>query len=64
VIRRPCWPLLALAIGFLHSPLAQACPYCLGKDATLPPTLKLVGLFLLIPFAIVATVATIARRLR
>lgn len=64
MIRRRCSSLAALALGILVSPLAHACPTCLGREPTLSPTLKLVGLFLLVPFTVFAAVATIARRLR
>jgi hypothetical protein len=52
---------LAIAV---HPSVVRACPYCIGKDPVLPTSLKLVGLFLLVPFVVFATVATIARRLR
>ena len=59
------WIPAAVALGaLLFAAVAQACPSCIGKDPTLPPSLKLVGLFLLVPFAIFAVVATVARRLR
>ena len=54
---------VCLAIA-ARSSVALACPYCIGKDPVLPTSLKLVGLFLLVPFVVFATVATIARRLR
>jgi hypothetical protein len=44
--------------------LAAACPYCVGGSSTLPPSLKAVGVFLLVPFVVFGAVATVARRLR
>jgi len=46
------WPRAALAL----------CPNCLGQADRLTPTLKLVGLFLLVPFAVAAVVIRIVRR--
>ena len=46
------WPRAALAL----------CPNCLGQADTLTPTLKLVGLFLLVPFAVAAVLIRIVRR--
>ena len=42
---------------------AWACPACLGKNEALPPALKLVGLFLLIPFALFGITVLVVRRL-
>ncbi|MEA2695889.1 MAG: hypothetical protein QOI66_160 [Myxococcales bacterium] len=59
------WTPTAVALAaVLFASAVQACPSCIGKDPMLPPSLKLVGLFLLVPFAIFAVVATVARRLR
>jgi hypothetical protein len=59
------WIPAAVALGsLLFATVAQACPSCIGRDPALPPSLKLVGLFLLVPFALFAVVATVARRLR
>jgi hypothetical protein len=38
------------------------CPNCLGQRDTLTPTLELVGLFLLVPFAVAAVLLRIVRR--
>ena len=38
------------------------CPNCLGQRPTLTPTLELVGLFLLVPFAVAAVVYLVLRR--
>jgi hypothetical protein len=46
------WPAAALAL----------CPNCLGQQDTLTPTLKLIGLFLLVPFAVAAALIRIVRR--
>jgi len=45
------------------SPAWALCPNCLAQQSTLSPTLKLIGLFLLIPFALAAGVFWIVRRL-
>jgi hypothetical protein len=39
------------------------CPNCLGQNATLTPTLRIVGVFLLIPPAVFFFVVRIIRRL-
>ena len=39
------------------------CPNCLGQNHLLTPALRLVGVFLLVPFAVAATVFLIARRM-
>ena len=38
------------------------CPNCLAQRQTLTPTLELVGLFLLLPFAVTAVVVWMVRR--
>ncbi len=46
-------------------PAARAwalCPNCLAQRATLTPTLELLGLFLLVPFAVVAIAIAVVRR--
>jgi hypothetical protein len=46
------------------SPRAHAlCPNCLGQATTLTPTMKIVGVFLLVPPAIFFFVARVIRRL-
>ena len=56
---------LSIALLLLVWPaLAAACPYCAGNSSTLPPSLKAVGVFLLVPFVVFGAVATVARRLR
>jgi hypothetical protein len=42
---------------------AWACPACLGKNEALPPALKPVGLFLLVPFALFGLTVLVVRRL-
>ncbi len=39
------------------------CPNCLGQNQTLTPTLKIVGVFLLIPPAVFFFVVRVIRRL-
>jgi hypothetical protein len=63
VRRRLVVAVVSLAVAAVPA-VVLACPYCIGKDPVLPTSLKLVGLFLLVPFVVFATVATIARRLR
>ena len=58
------WAAIGAALVTLPAAIAAACPYCLGKEPTLPPSLKLVGAFLLVPFVVFGAVATVARRLR
>jgi hypothetical protein len=38
------------------------CPNCLAQQSTLTPTLKLIGLFLIVPFAVAAAVYLVVRR--
>jgi hypothetical protein len=47
-------PIVALAL----------CPNCIGQSPTLTPTLRLVGLFLLIPPAVFFAVARVIRRVQ
>lgn len=53
---------VALVPG-LASPAWALCPNCLGQNATLSPTMRLVGVFLLVPPAIFFFVARLVRRL-
>jgi hypothetical protein len=39
------------------------CPNCLGQNATLSPTMRIVGVFMLVPIAIFFVVARVVRRL-
>ena len=59
--------LAALASGVAavaaSSPAWALCPNCLGQNATLTPTLRLVGVFLLIPPAVFFFVVRVIRRL-
>jgi len=56
--------LIAVATSIVASSPAWAlCPNCLGQNATLTPTLRLVGVFLLIPPAVFFFVARVIRRL-
>jgi hypothetical protein len=54
-----------VALGFGLAPRAAwaLCPNCLSQQATLTPTLKLLALFLLLPFALAAAVIWVVRRL-
>jgi hypothetical protein len=53
----------AAVVTGLWSRVAWAlCPNCLAQRQTLTPALKLVGLFLLLPFAVAAVVAWVVRR--
>jgi hypothetical protein len=52
------------ATALVGAPPAWAlCPNCLGQNDSLTPTLRLVGVFLLVPPAIFFAVARIIRRL-
>jgi hypothetical protein len=57
----------ALSAGaglLLAAPPAWAlCPNCLGQNDTLTPTMRLVGVFLLVPPAVFFLVARVVRRL-
>lgn len=54
----------AAAVVVSASPAAHAlCPNCLGQATTLSPTMKIVGVFLLVPPAIFFFVARLIRRL-
>jgi hypothetical protein len=44
-------------------PAWALCPNCLGQNATLTPTMRIVGVFLLIPPAVFFFVAHVVRRL-
>lgn len=55
--------LAAVAGALLPAPAWALCPNCLGQTPALTPTLKLVGLFLLVPPAIFFAVARVVRRL-
>lgn len=64
--RAPIWATsaAAAAIFVAASPAAHAlCPNCLGQATTLSPTMKIVGVFLLVPPAIFFFVARLIRRL-
>lgn len=57
---------VALAVALLASASSNAwalCPNCLGQNQTLTPTLKIVGVFLLIPPAVFFFVVRLIRRL-
>lgn len=54
---------LAAAAALGAAKHAWACPSCIGQNETLPPALKLVGLFLLLPFALFGIGVVVARRL-
>jgi hypothetical protein len=58
---------IAVAAGAMSvvasSPAWALCPNCLGQNATLTPTLRLVGVFLLIPPAVFFFVVRVIRRL-
>jgi len=45
------------------SPAWALCPNCLGQNSTLSPTMRVVGVFLLVPPAVFFLVARIVRRL-
>lgn len=53
---------LAAALAFLAPRCAFACPACLGSDARNATFLKIGSLFVLVPFAVVATVLYVLRK--
>ena len=72
--RRAGAPLAAAAVAavllpslLLAPPLTPTawalCPNCLAQQSTLTPTLKLIALFLLLPFALAAAVFWVVRRM-
>ncbi|HET6146466.1 MAG TPA: hypothetical protein VFH68_02980 [Polyangia bacterium] len=55
---------LLLGLALPSTPAAWAlCPNCLAQQSTLTPTLKLLALFLLVPFALAAAFVLVVRRL-
>jgi hypothetical protein len=64
-MRRAAAASLALAAAFSAAPSSAwaLCPNCLGQNATLSPTMRIVGVFLLVPIAVFFVVARIVRRL-
>jgi hypothetical protein len=62
-------PTILCALGTLAVFTAAArpawalCPNCLGQTATLSPTMRIVGVFLLVPPAVFFFVAHVVRRL-
>ena len=52
----------ALAVSLSPHSAWALCPNCLGQNETLTPTLKLVGLFLLVPPTVFFFVARAIRR--
>jgi hypothetical protein len=57
-------PLAAAAtLAVMPAPAWALCPNCLGQNTTLTTTLRIVGVFLLVPPAIFFAVAKIIRRL-
>jgi hypothetical protein len=52
--------LLTLVLCLLPA-LAHACPACLGQPRGLTPTLKLVGVLMLVPFLVVLVVLRVIR---
>ncbi|HEX4405333.1 MAG TPA: hypothetical protein VH560_10925 [Polyangia bacterium] len=55
--------LALVAVLAAPSPAWALCPNCLGQNATLTPTFRIVGVFLLIPPAVFFFVARVIRRL-
>ena len=59
------WALIlaALAAPLAATPAWALCPNCLGQSSSLSSTLKVVGIFLLVPPAIFLVVTIAIRRL-
>jgi hypothetical protein len=53
----------AVLMASSPSPAWALCPNCLGQNATLSPTMRIVGVFLLVPLAVFFVVARIIKRL-
>ncbi len=53
----------ALLVLAATAPAAALCPNCLGQNASLTPTMRIVGVFLLVPPAVFFFVARVVRRL-
>jgi hypothetical protein len=53
---------IAVALVSSASPAWALCPNCLAQRQTLTPTLELLGLFLLVPFAVAAIAIWAVRR--
>jgi hypothetical protein len=62
-MRRAATGLLAVLLTGAASPAWALCPNCLGQNATLSPTMRIVGVFLLVPAAVFFAVARVIRRL-
>ena len=61
-----CAAAASLVLVLALSPLPSAwalCPNCLAQHSTLTPTLKLLALFLLVPFVLAAAFVLLVRRL-
>jgi hypothetical protein len=53
---------LAALLSLASGRASALCPNCLGQSPSLPSTLRLVGLFLLVPPAVFFGVAMVIRR--
>jgi hypothetical protein len=53
----------AVVIDLVSAPARALCPNCLGQNDSLSPTMRIVGVFLLVPIAIFFVVARMIRRL-
>ena len=64
VVRIASLALFALVIASVLAPgIAAACPACTGQNDRLSDTLKLVGCFMLVPFAVAGVVIKVIRTL-
>jgi hypothetical protein len=54
---------LLASVTAVTRPAWALCPNCLGQNATLSPTMRIVGVFLLVPLAVFFVVARIVKRL-
>jgi len=54
--------LAGLVVASLAARAWALCPNCLAQRSVLTPTLELLGLFLLVPFAVAAIVIGVVRR--
>jgi hypothetical protein len=62
-MRRAATSALVSALVCAAEPAWALCPNCLGQNATVSPTMRIVGAFLLVPPAVFFLVAHVIRRL-
>ncbi len=63
-MKRAASALVAMALCLYANDSAALCPNCLAQSQSFPPTLRLVGAFLLLPFLIALIAIRKIRRLQ